>query len=103
MTSIKLLFMLTEAIQLYESCLALEEFYLTVKIVPGTQSHHSFVSVSSEALQIKHISADDMFRVINLKLSLHEFSTEIDLDNISSYKPGSRVIYGLHIRQSTAH
>ena len=48
----------TEDIQKHESGLALEERYSSIKTIPGTQSHHSYVPISSDSMQMKRISAD---------------------------------------------
>ncbi len=63
---VQFFFVSTEDIQSHECVLALEERYSSIKTIPGTRSHHSFVPISADSMQMRRISADTVQSVIHL-------------------------------------
>lgn len=90
---IKFFFVSTKDIHLHESSFALEERYSTVKTIPGTRSHHSFVPTACDSLEMKRISADSMCSIIRLNISVvhEEISSQIVRDSDDDYQPGRYV------------
>ena len=89
--SLQFFFVSTEDIQKHESGLALEERYSSIKTIPGTRSHHSFVSISSHGRQMKRISADTVQSVIHLHGARVDPPSDFTRDNETAYQPGRYV------------
>lgn len=85
-------FLSTEDIQSHESSFALENRYSTVKTIVGTRSHHSFVPLSRETMQMKRISSDSICSIIHLNFPvLERHSSQIIVKNDDLYQPGRYV------------
>jgi len=89
--SLQFFFVSTEDIQKHESGLALEERYSSIKTIPGTRSHHSFVPISSDGMQMKRISADTVQSVIHLHGARVDPPSDFTRDNETAYQPGRYV------------
>ena len=81
----------TEDIQKHESGLALEVRYSSIKTIPGTQSHHSYVPISSDSMQMKRISADTVQRVIHLHGARVDPPSDFTRENETAYQSGRYV------------
>ena len=58
----------------------LEEHYLKV----GTCSHHSYIPVSEERIEIRRLSTDN----IGSKIFLDDQKSMIQIHNVNDYQPG---------------
>ena len=83
---IQFFFVSTEDIQKRESGLALKERYSSIKKIPGTRSHHSFVPISSDGMQMKRISADTVQSVIHLHGARVDPPSDFTRDNETAYQ-----------------
>ena len=69
--------------------LALEERYSVIKTIPGTRSHHSFVPISSDSMQMRRISADTVYSVIHLQSNrVDALPSQILREGEDVYQPG---------------
>jgi hypothetical protein len=90
---IQFFYVSADEIQQHESSLKLEERYSAVKTIPGTRSHHSFVPVSVDTIEMRRISTDNICSVIHLTdiPSGVELQSEVVIDNEDAYQPGQYV------------
>ena len=89
---IQFFFVSTEDIQSHESVFALEERYWSIKTIPGTRSHHSFVPISSDSMQMRRISADTVQSVIHLHfIRVDTFPSDFVRESEDTYQPGRYV------------
>ena len=89
---IKFIFVSADAIKNHESTFALEQRYSLVQTIPGTRSHHSFVSLSRNSMSMKRISADTMFNTIHLNVNeVGGGESAVTKHSNDTYHPGQYV------------